>query len=75
MDFDDFGSWDADYREEAHQEDANSVDSLDNEALEAWLSNNHSLWKLGLALAKQARQFRREYAHVPFNQNGWFSPN
>lgn len=50
-------------------------DSVDTEALEHWLVSNHSLWTLGLRLAAAARQYRREYRNVPFNESGWFSPN
>ncbi len=49
---------------------SNSVD-----ALETWLENNYQLWELGMRLATAAQQYRREYVHVPFNQNGWFCPN
>mgnify|MGYP001170199224 CR=1 FL=1 len=57
------------------QDDRNSVDSLDTEALERWLRENRSLWILGLRLASAARQYKQEYRHLPFNQSGWFSPN
>lgn len=56
-------------------DDRNTVDSLDTEALERWLVKNRSLWFLGLRLAAAARQYKREYRNIPFNQNGWFSPN
>lgn len=56
-------------------DDRNQVDSVNTEALERWLINNYSLWTLGLRLAAAARQYRRDYRNVPFNQNGWFSPN
>lgn len=56
-------------------DDRNTVDSLDTEALERWLLQNRGLWFLGLRLAAAARQYRREYRYVPFNKNGWFSPN
>lgn len=53
-------------------DDRNTVDT---EALERWLVKNRNLWFLGLRLASAARQYKREYRNVPFNQNGWFSPN
>jgi hypothetical protein len=79
MDFDDFGfAWsekNPDPFGPGPLDESNSVDSLDTEALESWLDRNHGLWQLGLELARQARQYRKEYEHVPFNQRGWFSPN
>lgn len=45
------------------------------EPLERWLADNYHLWELGLQLAATAQYYRREYAHIPFNKNGWFSPN
>ena len=59
----------------AQPDDRNTVDSLGAEALEQWLTQNRSLWFLGLRLASAARQYRREYSYVPFNKSGWFSPN
>lgn len=56
-------------------EDPGRIGGVDIEALERWLSENHSLWRLGVRLAEAARQYRKEYRHVPFNQSGWFSPN
>ncbi|MBL7647004.1 MAG: hypothetical protein JNK74_12530 [Candidatus Hydrogenedentes bacterium] len=53
-------------------DDRNTVDT---EALERWLVKNRNLWFLGLRLAAAARQYKREYRNIPFNQNGWFSPN
>ena len=53
-------------------DDRNTVDT---EALERWLVKNRNLWFLGLRLAAAARQYKREYINVPFNKNGWFSPN
>ena len=52
-----------------------SKEDLDTESLDQWLTTNYGLWRLGLDLAERARQYRREYRHVPFNQTGWFSPN
>ncbi len=45
------------------------------DALEKWLENNHSLWKLGVHLASTAHYYRSEYKHIPFNKSGWFNPN
>jgi hypothetical protein len=56
-------------------DDRKQVDSVNTEALERWLVSNYSLWTLGLRLAAAARQYRREYRNLPFNQSGWFSPN
>lgn len=56
-------------------EDRKMVDSLDTEALERWVAENRGLWFLGLRLAAAARQYKREYRNIPFNQSGWFSPN
>jgi hypothetical protein len=59
----------------ARPEDRNQANSVNTEALERWLVSNYSLWTLGLRLAATARQHRREYRNLPFNQSGWFSPN
>jgi len=76
MDFDDFGKdSDFDGADEFMPEERGSVESVDTEALEKWLLDNHGLWQLGLHLASVARQYRRDYRHVPFNNTGWFSPN
>jgi hypothetical protein len=56
-------------------EDRNQLNSVNTEALEQWLVSNYSLWTLGLRLAAAARQYKREYQHIPFNKRGWFSPN
>lgn len=56
-------------------EQPDRIGGVDIEALEQWLIENHSLWRLGVRLAEAARQYRREYRNVPFNQSGWFSPN
>jgi len=66
-----FGWNDEDKSSESHHGPApNNV-----EYLEEWLEENYHLWKLGLELAATAQYYRREYAHVPFNKSGWFSPN
>jgi len=57
------------------REDRNQVNSVNTEALERWLVSNYSLWILGLRLAAAARQYKRDYASLPYNKSGWFSPN
>lgn len=79
MNFDDLGKSnsesDFDNFDEYASEDRNPTDSVHTEDLERWLNQNHALWQLGLHLASVARQYRREYEYVPFNQTGWFNPN
>ena len=66
---DEFDSW----FDEDSASDVSPSGSID--ALEQWLEKNYRLWELGLQLAEQAQYYRREYAYIPFNNSGWFSPN
>ncbi|MDP2326310.1 MAG: hypothetical protein Q8N51_20100 [Gammaproteobacteria bacterium] len=78
MRYDDFGypGSDSDFDSlDEYVRDGEDAERVDTEALERWLHSNHGLWRLGLHLASVARQYRREYRHVPFNNSGWFSPN
>lgn len=82
MEFDDLGhagdggAYDrSNGRRPSPREDRRTVENLDTEALEHWLQANPGLWELGLQLAIQARQYRRTYRKLPFNQIGWYCPN
>lgn len=73
-----FAGGDDDQTDPAKGQDWSQPDdrnTVDTEALERWLLKNRTLWFLGLRLAAAARQYKREYRYVPFNQSGWFSPN
>lgn len=82
MDNDDFGFSESDFDWDTPADDngflrenRSTSDRADVEALEQWFRDNERLWELGIYLAETARQYRREYAHLPFNETGWFSPN
>lgn len=81
MDFEEFGyregdfDWDTPADDHGFLTGKRASDPVDTEALEQWVDQNQRLWDLGVYLAETARQYRREYAHVPFNDTGWFSPN